>query len=246
MSEFDEIIKQTVRTYGIKGPLLAELHSRLVAKHGRLAYEKLAQNDLSPISSVKADKLLGFLDEGKKISDDGVSPELTRIQILCFSGRWSDALNHCEKQVDSSNKNILVVTVALLAAICENAHACTSSLESYSPLPAQYAPDLVNTTYLIARLYTDNLTNDHYQKILLEIETRNPKPSVWLTEQAAIALLKMSSPSDSYSIISEAEKYLLSSGSLTAESIFSFRDKSLDLMSAQLMNDLFVRLNVNG
>jgi len=246
LAEFLAIIKHVVRTYGIKGPLLAELHSRLVAKHGRLAYEKLSENDHSPISSKKAERLLGFLDEGRKIDDAGVSPEIIRVEVLCFSGCFQDALAHCEKQENQSDRNILLVTVALLAAICDNAEACASSLESYSPLLAQYVPDYVNTAYLIARLYTEDLTNDHYQQVLAEIEKFNLKPWVWLTELSAIAILKASSSEDSPAVISQAEAFLLGAGSLTPKSIQSFREKSLSVASAKLKSDVFERLDANA
>ena len=245
LSEFDAIIKNVVRTYGIKGPLLAELHSRLVAKHCRLAYEKLSSNDHYQISSKKAELLLGFLDEGKKIDDAGVSPEMIRVEVLCFSGCFQDALAHCEKQENQSHRNILLVTVALLAAICDNAEACASSLESYSPLRAQYAPDYVNAAYLIARLYTEDLTNDQYQQVLAEIVKFNLKPLFWLTELSAIAILKASSSEDSNSVIYQAEAFLLGAGSLTPESIQSFQEKSVSLASGNLKKDVFSRLDVD-
>jgi hypothetical protein len=215
-------------------------------KFGSLAYQKITTYNKSPISKASVELLSKFLDEGSMLQKVGISPEAIRIIILCFSGNFNHSLYLCKKQEDQSYRNILLVTLAMLSMIFEDTEFCKAALEEYKPLKSQYAADYIHVAYLIVRLYQGDLINDYYLETLAKIENRKPNPLIWLTELHAIALLIASSPEDSFSVIPQAEAFLLKAGSLSPESIQSFREKSLSLASAKLKGDVFARLDTNA
>jgi hypothetical protein len=238
LDTFDRIASCIVKSFGTKTKETSEMHSNLVYKFVKLEFAGFYIHQNSSLNKETIGMLLNFLEKGKKFCPDGISPDMTKVQLLCMSNRYEEALDICSNNTSVSSANILYSILGLCAALSGDTKSCTKALESYQPTESQNAHHYVSIAYLVTRLYVPKVENDQHLNILKTYKSHNIKSSWWQTELMAMAIVR-AVPADKISTaVLQSKEFLVNSGSLSTKDVQRFHSMPCDLPFSNLLNDL--------